>query len=119
VRCRVTVIMQRTCDFIHRESAQHMPLSVQLQLLSVLQVWTEGLERVHVRAPSILGDFKPAAVMSSTHPDMSLKPCVFSLRCSTHGTSRLLECRESRYFGHALSPVRALDTSQVARPALV
>lgn len=38
VRCRLTVLMQRTCDLIHRTNAQHMPVSVQLQLLSVLQV---------------------------------------------------------------------------------
>lgn len=39
VRCRVTVLMQRACDAVHRACAAHMPLAVQLQLLSVLQVW--------------------------------------------------------------------------------
>ncbi|BDA49435.1 probable Brefeldin A-inhibited guanine nucleotide-exchange protein [Coccomyxa sp. Obi] len=37
VRCRVTVLMQRACDAIHRAAAPHMPLPLQLQLLSVLQ----------------------------------------------------------------------------------
>ena len=38
VRCRVTVLMQRACDAVHRACSPHMPLAVQLQLLSVLQV---------------------------------------------------------------------------------
>ncbi|KAK9904753.1 hypothetical protein WJX75_001787 [Coccomyxa subellipsoidea] len=37
VRCRVTVLMQRACDAVHRACSAHMPLAVQLQLLSVLQ----------------------------------------------------------------------------------
>ena len=37
-RCRIVVLMQRACDAMHAQSAQHMPLDAQLQLLSVLQV---------------------------------------------------------------------------------
>ena len=37
-RCRIVVLMQRACDAMHAQSARHMPLDAQLQLLSVLQV---------------------------------------------------------------------------------
>lgn len=42
MRCRVTVLMQRAADAIHRAAAPHMPLPLQLQLLSVLQVRPPG-----------------------------------------------------------------------------
>ena len=42
-RCRIVVLMQRACDAMHAQSAQHMPLDAQLQLLSVLQVLVPAL----------------------------------------------------------------------------
>lgn len=42
-RCRVVVLMQRTCDAMHAQSARHMPLAAQLQLLSVLQARLRSL----------------------------------------------------------------------------
>ena len=42
VRCCVAVLMQRACDAIHADCAGRMPLAVQLQLLSVLQVRQGG-----------------------------------------------------------------------------
>ncbi len=50
MRCRVTVLMQRAADAIHRAAAPHMPLTLQLQLLSVLQVWPPS----HTQTLSIL-----------------------------------------------------------------
>ncbi|KAK9804748.1 hypothetical protein WJX72_003264 [[Myrmecia] bisecta] len=36
-RCRITLLMQRTLDHIHRSCAPFMPFSAQLQLLAILQ----------------------------------------------------------------------------------
>lgn len=46
MRCRVTVLMQRACDTIHRAAGPHMPLPLQLQLLSVLQVLPRSPSRI-------------------------------------------------------------------------
>jgi len=51
-RCRISVLMQRACDAMHAQNAQHMPLEAQLQLLSVLQVRSHGFCHAAIPLPS-------------------------------------------------------------------